>query len=272
MHYYNRHIGDYAKDTGHLSLLQHGAYTVLLDWSYASERPLPDDRETVYRICHARSAQERRAVDAVVAEFFPPTDGGRFNSRARREIAEWHAKKVKNVEAANTRWKSKRSADAERQQCERNAGALQTHCERNADAMQTHCEGSADALRPQCERNATRARVPLANSQEPIANNQEPAAEAAAAEIPSVAEVRTWAEMSGVCPDYAEHQHQKTTQDRTWLRAGRLADWRKRWLGFWLKDRENWLKNKSGAPTRGVGEPPPSNTNVKLTIDMMRAE
>jgi hypothetical protein len=50
--------------------------------------------------------------------------------------------------------------------------------------------------------------------------------------------------MAGVCPDYAEHQHGKTTEDQTWLRAGKLADWKKRWLGFWLEDRESWLKNK----------------------------
>jgi uncharacterized protein YdaU (DUF1376 family) len=31
VNYYERHIGDYLKDTAHLSLLEHGIYTRLLD-------------------------------------------------------------------------------------------------------------------------------------------------------------------------------------------------------------------------------------------------
>ena len=36
MHFYKFHIGDYAKDTGHLTLLEHGVYRSLMDWSYAN--------------------------------------------------------------------------------------------------------------------------------------------------------------------------------------------------------------------------------------------
>lgn len=87
MNYYQRHIGDYAKDTSHLTLLEHGVYNVLLDWSYASEKPLPDTKIAIYRICRAFSAQEKQAVDAVIAEFFPEVDGVRVNKRADAEIA-----------------------------------------------------------------------------------------------------------------------------------------------------------------------------------------
>jgi hypothetical protein len=31
MKFYQRHLGDYARDTAHLSLLEHGVYSVLLD-------------------------------------------------------------------------------------------------------------------------------------------------------------------------------------------------------------------------------------------------
>lgn len=27
MNYYERHLGDYARDTGHLSIMEHGVYT-----------------------------------------------------------------------------------------------------------------------------------------------------------------------------------------------------------------------------------------------------
>ena len=31
MNYYERHLGDYARDAGHLSMLEHGAYALLLN-------------------------------------------------------------------------------------------------------------------------------------------------------------------------------------------------------------------------------------------------
>ena len=44
MNYYERHLGDYARDTGHLSMLEHGAYTLLMDRSSASEQGIPADQ------------------------------------------------------------------------------------------------------------------------------------------------------------------------------------------------------------------------------------
>ena len=41
MNYYERHIGDYLKDTAHLSLLEHGVYSRLLDVYYTRESPIP---------------------------------------------------------------------------------------------------------------------------------------------------------------------------------------------------------------------------------------
>ena len=43
MNYYKRHIGDYLKDTAHLSLLEHGVYARLLDVYYTRETAIPDD-------------------------------------------------------------------------------------------------------------------------------------------------------------------------------------------------------------------------------------
>ena len=44
MNYYKRHIGDYLKDTAHLSLLEHGVYARLLDVYYTRETAIPDDQ------------------------------------------------------------------------------------------------------------------------------------------------------------------------------------------------------------------------------------
>lgn len=84
MNYYERHIGDYAKDAGHLSMLEHGAYTLLLDRYYSTEQPIPVDQ--VYRIARARTEEECAAVDTVLREFFKPSEKGWVNGRGDEEI------------------------------------------------------------------------------------------------------------------------------------------------------------------------------------------
>ena len=84
MNYYERHLGDYAKDTGHLSMLEHGAYTLLLDRYYSTEAGIPADQ--VHRIVRARSKEEKKAVDTVLKEFFVLESGIWINYRAEEEI------------------------------------------------------------------------------------------------------------------------------------------------------------------------------------------
>lgn len=85
MNFYKRHLGDYAKDAGHLSMIEHGAYSMLLDRYYTTEKPIANRAEAL-RMCRARSSAERAAVDTVLAEFFV-TEGDAFvNRRAEEEI------------------------------------------------------------------------------------------------------------------------------------------------------------------------------------------
>lgn len=86
MNYYERHIGDYLKDTAHLSLLEHGVYTRLLDVYYSNEGPLDDDK-VACRLVGAKSGAERAAVRAVLIEFFAQRDDGWHQARCDREIA-----------------------------------------------------------------------------------------------------------------------------------------------------------------------------------------
>ncbi len=90
MNYYERHLGDYAKDTAHLSMLEHGAYGLLLDRYYGTEQGIPADQ--VHRIARARTREEREAVDIVLAEFFQLVDGVWTNKRAEEEIEKAQAK------------------------------------------------------------------------------------------------------------------------------------------------------------------------------------
>ena len=90
MNYWERHIGDYARDTAHLTMIEHGAYSLLLDRYYATERPIPADQ--VHRLSRARTRDEKAAVDAVLAEFFVLIDGEWLHNRADREIEKLAAK------------------------------------------------------------------------------------------------------------------------------------------------------------------------------------
>lgn len=68
--WYPFYVGDYARKTAHLSLLEHGAYRLLLDHYYSTGLPLPDDNTKLFRICRARTPSERQSVLSTVAEFF----------------------------------------------------------------------------------------------------------------------------------------------------------------------------------------------------------
>ena len=98
VNYYERYCGDYQRDTAHLSLAEHGAYTMLLDTYFSVEKPLPKELPGLYRICRAMTRVEQQAVKAVAEEFFPVSevDGLRHNARADREIAKARPK----IEAA----------------------------------------------------------------------------------------------------------------------------------------------------------------------------
>jgi len=96
VNYYKRHIGDYAAATRHLSLLEHGVYTVLLDTYYTSEKPLPADLRAVQRLVGAKSDDEREAVSVVLEEFFEKSADGWRQTRCDEEIHNKQAKAEAN--------------------------------------------------------------------------------------------------------------------------------------------------------------------------------
>lgn len=89
MNYYERHIGDYLKDTAHLSLLEHGVYGRLLDVYYTREAPIP--AADVARLVSARSRDEKAALDAVLQEFFTLEGDAWRHARCDREIADFNS-------------------------------------------------------------------------------------------------------------------------------------------------------------------------------------
>ena len=87
MNYYRHHIGDYLRDTAHLSMLEDAAYRRLLDLYYMREQSIPADHAAVCRLVRAREDDERSAVRVVLEEFFTLEPDGWHQKRADCEIA-----------------------------------------------------------------------------------------------------------------------------------------------------------------------------------------
>lgn len=110
MNYYERHLGDYAKDTGHLTLAEHGAYTLLLDRYYATEQPIPAAQ--AHRFARARAKDEIKAVDAVLSEFFRLEGDVWVHNRVDREIARFiNAKPAADAKKDNERERQRRARE-----------------------------------------------------------------------------------------------------------------------------------------------------------------
>jgi uncharacterized protein YdaU (DUF1376 family) len=86
MNFYKRYPGDYMGKTAHLSLIEHGAYNVLLDHVYSNESPLPKDPDACYRIARAFTKDERAAVDSILKQYFILNDNGYTNNRVQKEL------------------------------------------------------------------------------------------------------------------------------------------------------------------------------------------
>jgi len=92
MHYYSHHVGDYHRDTAHLSIVEHGVYRLLMDSYYSTERALPADLSILCRIVRAVSKLEREAVSSVAKLFFTESDGLLKHNRIDRELEAYGVK------------------------------------------------------------------------------------------------------------------------------------------------------------------------------------
>jgi hypothetical protein len=141
MNFYKHFIGDYARDTGHLAIVEHGVFRLMLDNFYATGKPLPSDKKALYRLLRADTESEKKAVDKISSQFFvqlPATledlysrlgfhakdewdllrqvmpdglfvTGGLINFRALREIIKAQAIANKNRQIAIDREQRKRT-------------------------------------------------------------------------------------------------------------------------------------------------------------------
>ena len=92
MHYYQKNIADYRKDTMGLDHRQHGTYTLLIDLYYMDESPLSLDLEKIYFQINARSEEEKASVQLVLKNFFDKTEGGYSHRRCEVELQFYRSK------------------------------------------------------------------------------------------------------------------------------------------------------------------------------------
>lgn len=109
MNYYRHYIGDFNRDTGHLSLTERGAYLALMHHYYATETPLPIDHKSLCRIAGAITRAEQAAVKAVMP-FFHISDSGLIQYRIEAEIASVESRSSINKNIALAREEKRRNA------------------------------------------------------------------------------------------------------------------------------------------------------------------
>jgi uncharacterized protein YdaU (DUF1376 family) len=114
-HWYPRHYKDYQIDTSHLSMLEHGAYTLLLDQYYLQGKPLIADAMALARQVRCMTQSENDAMRSVLEQFFVLEDDGWHNKRADEEITKRaqliEKKRNSGAVGAQKRWHSPSAID-----------------------------------------------------------------------------------------------------------------------------------------------------------------
>lgn len=102
MNFFKLYVGDYQRDTAHLSITEHGAYMLMLQHYYATEKPLPTGK-ALHRMLRVQDKAERDAIDAVASQFWRETPEGLVNDRADAEIRKATAQAETNARIARDR-------------------------------------------------------------------------------------------------------------------------------------------------------------------------
>jgi uncharacterized protein YdaU (DUF1376 family) len=141
MHFYIRHIGDYARDTANLSALEVGIYDLFLDFYYSKEEPLPLNRIELKTLARTRNASSLRAMDKVLSVYFKKTERGYTHERVEEELDKARSKSDKAKAAAAARWDAEKSdANASKKRTKKDAGA---HANASGDGMRSHRSSNA---------------------------------------------------------------------------------------------------------------------------------
>lgn len=235
MHYYKRHIGDYAKKAGHFSPLEHGIYIMIVDGYYDREQA-PTLLEAT-RWARARTEEEKSAVLAVLDELFQLKDD------------RYH---LEDVDAA---------IDAYRAQAETNRAIAVTREEKKRARMANESSTNRASVVHESITIPPPNHKPLTSNQEPETKNQKKAeakAPATGTRLPT-----DWR------PSDADIEYCKTERPDLrpslvatnfydyWIAVpgskGRKADWSATWR-TWVRKESMVTAGRTSAPPRGGGQ------------------
>lgn len=96
MHYYQFNIGDYRRDTSHLSRLEHSIYRDLIDWYYLDELPIPLETQSVIRRLRLGSQEEATALQNILNDFFECESDGWHHNRIDADLQKYRHDCIKN--------------------------------------------------------------------------------------------------------------------------------------------------------------------------------
>lgn len=150
MIFYKHFLGDFDRDTSHLSMTERGAYLSLLHHYYATEEALPTDPVSLARIARAHTAVERKAVRSVMV-FFEIRGNRLWHKRVEAELEKTGEKRDKNREIALAR-EQRRRAERESRNEHETCNESDTNGARNVH--EPHHENNTTRTRPDSRRQS----------------------------------------------------------------------------------------------------------------------
>lgn len=144
MNYFKFWIGDYQRDTGTLSPLEHGIYVLMLVHYYGTEKPLPFGKD-LYRLLRADTKPERRAVDVISGRYWEINTEGLINRRALLEIHRAAQIKAQNKEIGKLGGRRKADRSVTQSLTERLPNANPNHSHSHSQGKKEESSSGADA-------------------------------------------------------------------------------------------------------------------------------
>ena len=106
------YFADYSAKTEHLTLVEHGAYLLLMGSYYKTGCKLPANAKQLQRICRAFEPAEVEAMQSVLDQFFI-LDGDHYtHTRIDEELEKSNQISEKRSKAAQKRYKTTAKAPA----------------------------------------------------------------------------------------------------------------------------------------------------------------
>ena len=252
MNYYQHHLGDYLRDTAHLSMLEDGAYRRLIDAYYIRERPLPGELREVYRLVRASSKQDKEAVDTVLREFFQHTPDGWLHGRCERELERCRAGEAdRDAARENAKERQHRARERRRELFE----ALRSHnvvppydtptseLQRELSRVTSRVTGRDVTPPVTCDDTATHTQTPDPNKPPPSLRSGAPPSSRKTpmpVDFAVSPRVAAWAEGHGY--DRLD-EHLGVFRRKAAANGYRYADWDS---AFMEAIREDWAKLRAG--------------------------